>query len=209
MSSLNFSLFFFAFLIHFPFQRFFKVCRLHFTTMCPFLQMWLSMCSWVSVFVPLCVWVCACLCVCVCVCVLMCPWLRLVGTTLSCLSAHVNAKPAHMKHDDVFLFCFFFKTCVWSVCVYCVCFMSLCCFSCIKVIAAKTFILRGWRWLKQQGVWPLANSVCASTKWAYQGVCWASMCTRVSRLSQVGVSQCLHRCMCVCSCMCVSKWYTV
>lgn len=31
------------------------------------------------------------------------PLQRLVRTTLSCLSVQVNAKPAHMKHDDVFL----------------------------------------------------------------------------------------------------------
>lgn len=38
-------------------------------------------------------------CVCTPVCASMCPLPRLVGTTLSCLSAHVNAKPAQMKHD--------------------------------------------------------------------------------------------------------------
>lgn len=77
----------------------------------------------VYVFLSICICtpVCVSVCVFVCVCVLMCPWLRLVGTTLSCLSAHVNAKPAHMKHDDVFLFCFFFlNMCMECVCVLCV-----------------------------------------------------------------------------------------
>lgn len=47
--------------------------------------------------------ICICIHVCICMSVLMCPLLMLVGTTLSCLSAHVNAKPAQIKHDDVFL----------------------------------------------------------------------------------------------------------
>lgn len=93
------------------------------------------------------------MCVRVCDCMLMCPLLRLVGTTSSCLSAQVNAKPAHMKHDDVFLN-------MYGVCAYvCAYFMSLHCITCIKVIAAKTFILRGCSWLKQQGGWPLARSL--------------------------------------------------
>lgn len=42
----------------------------------------------------------------------------------------------------------------------CVCFVSLHCFTCIKVLAVKTFILRGCSWLKQQGMWPLVSFLC-------------------------------------------------
>lgn len=61
------------------------------------------------------------------------PLQRLVRTTLSCLSVQVNAKPAHMKHDDVFL-----NMCE-GVCVCILCPYA----ASIKVIAAQTFILRG------------------------------------------------------------------
>lgn len=65
---------------------------------------------------------------CVCMSVLMCPLLGLVGTTLSCLSAHVNAEPAQIKHDDVFLNI--------PVCMKCVrmCLCILCPYTALPVL---------------------------------------------------------------------------
>lgn len=64
----------------------------------------------VVAYVSLSLCICTPVCVCVCVCMLVYPLQRLVATTLSCLGAHVNAKPARMKHDDVF-----FDMCMESV----------------------------------------------------------------------------------------------
>lgn len=131
MFSLNF-LFFFAFLICFSFQRSLKFL-VSVLPQCVCFCKCGCLCFWVCVPVTLCVRVCLCISI-----MLMCPWLRL-GTTQCCLSAHVNAKPTQIKHEDVFL-----NVCMqWvrelSACV-CVCVdsLSLHYYTCTPVAATKS-----------------------------------------------------------------------